>query len=145
MQSTLLAVALAISAPALKDPPKQEVKLAGEWIVESQVTGGRPLNSKLVRRYIFSAEGKWTMTSAKGKATPTLTRTFTIDATKKPPMIDMKLSAAATANAYTGILKIEGDTMTLCYSRNADERPTQFESPQDSTVVLIVLKRVKKE
>ena len=57
----------------------------------------------------------------------------------------MKLSAAATAAAYTGIVKIEGDTMTLCHSRNGDDRPTKFESPERTTIILIVMKRVKKE
>ena len=140
-----LITALVLSAPALKDPPKKDLNLAGEWIVESQTTNGRPLKSKIERRYIFSADGKWTMTTTKAKITPKLTRAFTIDDKNKPAAIDMKLSGLAASTTYTGIVKIEGDTMTLCYSRNGDERPTKFESPEGSTVVLIVLKRVKKE
>ncbi len=145
MHAMILITALVLSAPALKDPPKQELKLAGEWVVESQVTGGQPLKSSVERKYIFSAEGTWTMTTARSKITPKLTRTFAIDTMKKPAAIDMKLSATATATAYTGIVKVEGDTLTLCYSRDAAERPTKFESPEGSTVLLIVLKRMKKE
>jgi hypothetical protein len=40
---------------------------------------------------------------------------------------------------------VDGNTLTLCYSRNVDERPTEFESPEGSTRILIVMKRVKKE
>jgi len=145
MQATILITAFALSAPVLKDPPKKELKLASDWVVESQVTNGRPLKSKIERRYIFSADGKWTMTTNKTKVTPDLTRTFTIDNKNKPAAIDMKLLPTATTTAYTGIVKIEGDTMTICYSRNGDERPTKFESPEGSTVILIVMKRVKKE
>lgn len=144
MQGTILfSVALALGAPALKDPPKKDLNLAGEWIVESQVTNGRPLKSKIERKYIFSADGKWTQTTSTSKITPKLTRAFTIDDKNKPAAIDMKLSALATSTMYTGIVKIEGDTMTLCYSRKADERPTKFESPERSTFILIVLKRAK--
>ena len=143
--NTILLTAFAISAPALKDPPTKELNLAGEWIVESQVTNGIPLKSSVERKYIFSAEGTWTQTTSRTKVTPKLTRPYTIDDKNKPAAIDMKLSGLAASTTYTGIVKIEGDTMTLCYSRKADERPTKFDSPEGSTVILIVLKRVKKE
>jgi uncharacterized protein (TIGR03067 family) len=136
----LLALAMTLGAPALKDPPKNALKLTGEWVVESQITYGRPIKSSIERRYSFGDDGKWTLTT-KGKVLGS-DRTYAIDAGKKPAAIDMKYSASVT---YTGIIKVEGDTMTLCYSRNADERPKTFESPENSTVILIVLKRVKKE
>lgn len=145
MQATILITALALSAPALKDPPNQNVNLAGEWVVESRVRGGRPVVSSVVQKYLFSADGKWTQTTTRAKITPELTRTFTIDHSKRPAPIDMKRSAAATTAAYIGIIKVEGDTMTLCYSINQADRPAKFESPENSGIYLLVLKRVKKE
>jgi uncharacterized protein (TIGR03067 family) len=131
MQATILITALALSAPALKDPPKQELKIAGEWIVESQVTNGRPLKTTIERRYTFGEDGKWNLIT-KAKALNS----------NQPAAIDMKYSVSLT---YTGIVKIEGDTLTLCYSRNDDERPTKFESSEGSTFILIVMKRAKKD
>jgi uncharacterized protein (TIGR03067 family) len=140
MHATVMFTVLALGAPALKDPPKSDIKIVGEWIVESQVTYGRPIKTTVERRYTFSDDGKWTLnTKAKAGA---VERTYKIDATKKPVAIDMKYTTAIT---YAGIIKVEGDTMTLCYTRKADERPTKFESPEESATILIVLKRAKKE
>jgi len=138
-----LGLVLLLAAPAIKEAPKKHINVAGEWQVERLVVNGRPIDSTADRKYIFSADGKWTRTE--GEETPKLLRTFTIDSSKNPIAIDMKLSDPAKAAAHIGIVKIEGDTMTLCYSRNQAERPTKFESPEGSTVVLIVMKRKKKE
>src|SRR5687767_543850 len=100
--NTTLFLAMTLAAPALKDPPKKDVNLVGEWIVESQITNGRQLNSTYERRYSFTNDGQWSMTT-KGKAIGS-GRTFTIDTKTKPAAIDLKLSAAATAAAYTGIV-----------------------------------------
>lgn len=143
MNTTLFLTALALTAPALKDPPKKDVDLSGEWVVETQVTNGRPLMSTIVRRYIFSADGKWTMTT--GKNTPALTRTYAINQSKKPATIDMKLNALNDAPNYSGIVKVEGDVMTLCYTRKVGERPENFGSQVGSNHILIVMKRAKKE
>lgn len=147
MNTTLLITVLVVGAPALKDPPKKELKIEGDWVVESQVTGGRPLKSSIERHYIFSADGKWTMTSARAKAknAPSLARTYAIDASTNPASIDMKTSSGLTQPNMVGIVKIDGDTLTLCYSRAGEERPRTFESPENSSIILIVMKRVKKE
>jgi uncharacterized protein (TIGR03067 family) len=131
---------MSLAAPALKDPPKTELKIAGEWVVDSEVTNGRPLKTTIERRYTFADDGKWTL-NTKGK-TLGGEKTYSIDTSKKPAAIDMKYSAATK---YNGIVKLEGDTLTICYTRNEAERPTKFESLEGSTTILIVLKRVKKE
>jgi uncharacterized protein (TIGR03067 family) len=143
MQASLFLAALALGAPALKDPPRKELKLEGEWIVESQTTGGRLLKSKIERRYIFSADGKWTMTTAKAKAnvTPKLIRAYSLDKSRDPATIDMRNSPTLERPTYVGIVKIEGDRLILCYNRGAEERPTKFESPEDTNTVLIILRR----
>jgi uncharacterized protein (TIGR03067 family) len=143
MQATILFAALALGAPALKDPPKKELKLEGEWVVESQTTGGRLLNSKIERRYIFSADGKWTMTTSKAKVNPKLTRVYSLDTSKPLATIDMRTSPTLERPTYIGIVKMEGDRLILCYNRGVEERPKTFESPEKTNIVLIVLTRKK--
>jgi uncharacterized protein (TIGR03067 family) len=141
----VLLLALTLGAPALKDPPKKELKIEGDWVVESQITGGRPLKSAIERHYIFSGDGKWTMTSSKAKAknAPSLSRTYVIDGSTNPASIDMKTSSGLTQPNMVGIIKVDGDTLTLCYSRSGEDRPKTFESPEDSSMILIIMKRAK--
>lgn len=144
MNSTLLVTVLAVGAPALKDPPRKEVNIVGEWVVESQTNGGAMVKSATPQTYTFSSDGTWTVTRG-AKAMGKTSRTYTLDKTTNPASIDLKTSAAAARPSMTGIVKVEHDVLTLCYSRGGEDRPTKFESPEDSTVILIVLRRVNKD
>jgi len=144
MNFTLVVTVLVLGAPALKDPPKKEVNIVGEWVVESLTSGGAVAKSATPQTYTFSADGTWTVTRG-GKAMGKTNRTYSIDKTTSPASIDLKTSAAAARPSMTGIVKVEHDVLTLCYSRGGEDRPTKFESPEDSTIILIVLRRVQKD
>ena len=143
--NTTLILAMTLAAPALKDPPKKDVDIVGEWVLESQTTNGRELKSAPGRRYNFMADGKWTQTTAKAKATSKINRAYTIDAMAKPAAIDMKTSASLAQPNMIGILRIDGDTLTICYAASGEERPKSFESGEGSGVTVLILKRAKKE
>src|SRR5262245_33942136 len=144
MNFTLVVTVLVLGAPALKDPPKKEVNIVGEWVVESQISGGTMVKSATPQTYTFSADGTWTVTR-NGRAMGKTSRSFTVDKTTIPASIDLKTNTAAARPSMTGIVKVEHDVLTLCYSRGGEDRPTKFESPEDSTIILIVLRRVNKD
>jgi uncharacterized protein (TIGR03067 family) len=145
VNTTLLITALAIGAPALKDPPKKELQIEGEWVVESQVTGGRSLKSPIECHYIFSTDGKWIVTAsnAKVKVPPSLMQTYVINTKTTPASIDMRTSAGLDQPNMVGVIKVDRDTLTLCYSRNGEDPPKTFESPEGSSTILIIMKRAK--
>src|SRR5262245_5277095 len=121
MTSTLLITVLAVSAPALKDPPKTEVNIVGEWVVESQTSGGAMVKSATPQTYTFAADGTWTVTRG-GKAVRKTNRTYSLDKTTNPASIDLKTSAAAARPSMIGIVKVEHDVLTVCYSRGGEDR-----------------------
>jgi len=69
--------------------------------------------------------------------------TYKIDPTAKPKTIDTVPTEGVTE---LGIYKLEGDVLTICATLGqADkERPSEFNSKEDSGTMRIVLKRVKK-
>jgi uncharacterized protein (TIGR03067 family) len=146
--SLLVALALAVGAPATKDPPKKEApSVVGEWAGEKAVQGGqeRPVPPGGVS-ITFTADGKFLV--REGKREKPEEGTYKVDTKANPAQIDiMPPEDKAERGNVRGIFKIEGDTLTLCFAGSKDdgERPTKFESPEGSRTMVMTLKRVKKD
>ena len=145
MQATLLlGAALALGAPALKDPPKKPHNIVGEWVVESAMTAGkaRPQAGDPLK-YVFTADGKWIVYRGERKLTGDQ-RGYVTDAKKDPPTIDLTIDVADQETRKTlGIFKVEGDTLTLCIGRINGDRPKNYEATPEAPATLYVFKRVK--
>jgi uncharacterized protein (TIGR03067 family) len=140
--AVLLGMVLAVGAPGDKDGPRKEPpSVVGEWDGEKAVRGGmeRPMPEGGVK-VTFTADGKLifkegTKDAAEG--------TYKVDAKKNPAEID--LTPPKEEGTLVGIYKLDGDTLTICLSdKNSTDRPTKFESPDGTNVMLITLKRAKK-
>jgi len=139
--SVLIGLAVSIAAPAPKEPPKKEATIVGEWVGEKMVAGGkdRPAPKGEVT-FTFSADGKMTI-KEREKAEEA---GYKIDAKKEPPEIDITPPEREKAGTFAGIYKIDGDTLTICFSIGG-ARPTAFASPEGTMTMLMTLKRAKKE
>jgi uncharacterized protein (TIGR03067 family) len=148
MHATLLvSLAVAVGAPGVKEVPKKEPSLVGEWVGEKATAGGkdRPVPAGGIK-FTFTADGKFTV--HEGKREKPDEGTYKADTKKDPAEIDIFPPAEkAGRGTVRGIFKVEGDTLTLCFAGGKDDaqRPTKFESPADSNVMLMTLKRAKKE
>ena len=76
------------------------------------------------------------MSLVNGVKQPSHVFTYSLDTTKNPAVISFRESG------YEGIVKIEGDLLTICYSQ--PQPPQQFASPVDSPITLIQARRIKK-
>jgi len=69
--------------------------------------------------------------------------------TKKPATIDIKPRAGGPGGGpdklVQGIIEIKGDTMKLCFTKDATDRPKEFKGDREKGVMVITLKRVKPE
>jgi uncharacterized protein (TIGR03067 family) len=133
----LLTGVLGASAADDKDPT------AGKWVIESVTRDGKAADA-LKGATREHGGGKYTITPAAGsKAQPT-TGSYTVDTTKTPVAIDMKPKGGNyDGKTLHGIVKVEGDTMTIAFAEPGKERPTKFESAAGSGVVLAVHKKAK--
>jgi uncharacterized protein (TIGR03067 family) len=67
---------------------------------------------------------------------------YSLDESKKPATINLSIKDGPVPEGTSvGILKIEGDTLTICYSFDGSGRPAKFESTEQNGAHLFVLKR----
>ena len=142
MYATLLIAAIALGAPAPKDPPKKVPSVVGLWEMESYTYAGTPrrLGVQPVR-YEFTADSKWISYRGERK---TIERTYSTNPKADPPTIDLNYDPTEQNPPMgRGIFKVDGDTLTICLIRNDEPRPTAFESARGTATFLHVFKRVK--
>jgi uncharacterized protein (TIGR03067 family) len=141
--SLIVGLALAVAAPAPKTASKDEPpSLHGEWVLESAVRGGMNDKPPDGAGVTFTADGKARF--REGRRDKVEEGTYTVDPKKNPAQIDIVPPANEKVPTVLGIYKIEKDTLTLCLVLGG-ERPKKFESPAGSEVMLMTLKRVKKD
>jgi uncharacterized protein (TIGR03067 family) len=138
MTPTLLAVALTIGAPALKDPPKKDPPVVGRWQATALSINGAVNPQHAGLEYEFTSEGKWII-YRDGMPLGGVDRTFTADVKAKPAAID--LCESADGYAMPGVYKVEGDVLTLSFNISKGNRPPGFEASAE--MMNLSLTRVK--
>src|SRR5262245_21293093 len=109
---TVVAVLFCLAADAPDAAKKDQEKLQGDWTLASGERDGQAFPEDFIKSLKRTITGdKYTVMRddevlAKG--------TYTLDPSKKPKAIDIKLENAD--QAVKGIYELEGDTFKLCYA-----------------------------
>jgi uncharacterized protein (TIGR03067 family) len=138
MPPLLLALPLALGAPALKEKPPA-LDLAGEWVVAAYVLGGQAAPPGV--HIHFAADGKATFSG--GPPAATTVGEYTLNAARSPAEVDIVFPGSG-AGAMIGLVRRDGDHLRICFGPPG-ARPTKFESPAGSGVGLLTLKRATKK
>jgi uncharacterized protein (TIGR03067 family) len=142
MNSMVLALALLVAAPGPKDPPKKEPpSIVGEWACTECIAGGRPFPGEMLPMIgiRFMADGKFKFRFGLEEGTGT----FTTDPSKDPAEVNYTSDKSGKGNH--GIYKIEKDVLILCATEGGGQRPTKFESPAGTRIMLLKYTRVEKK
>ena len=118
--------------------------LAGAWVYERQVVEGNEIpvaemgksniviSGNTLTRDVYRSDGQ--------RITP-MRSAIWIDPTASPKQMDDDMAMPFGQSRRTGIYQLDGDRLTLCYDNTGGPRPTKFESPSGSALVLTVLRR----
>lgn len=129
------------SGATSEDAPNVSKKLVealkGKWQLTSRIADGAESDADLVKnRTMVVGDGKYTLYNGKDEF---LTTSFKVDATKKPHHFDLP----DPDQQELGIIKLDGDTLTICIGPKGGPRATEFKSPEGKDWVLVTYQRVK--
>jgi uncharacterized protein (TIGR03067 family) len=142
----LVGVALLGAADDAGDAVQKEVaKLQGTWTATSLRWNGKDLET--VGKFAIQLEFKddqATVRSSKDVEKEYAKFRVKIDPSTDPHIVDIIIGAGVQKDAkMEGIYRIKEDELTICAKVFGNDRPTDFESAEGSSTVLIVLKREK--
>ncbi|MBY0525368.1 MAG: TIGR03067 domain-containing protein [Gemmataceae bacterium] len=143
----LLSTSLVGADDKADDAVKKEVaKLQGAWTTISLRWNGKdmPTDGKFGIQFVFKND-QATVKSSEAVEKEYAKITFKLDPSTNPPVVDLVVSSGIQKDAkIEGIYKIKDDELTICAKVFGMDRPTEFDSPEGASIVLIVLKREKK-
>jgi uncharacterized protein (TIGR03067 family) len=123
-----------------KDDMSDKDKLQGIWEFVSGEMAGKKVEgdeAAQIKKHQFVFKGE--------KLTTKQESTYTIDSSKRPKEIDLKVDKGPEQEQGTwkGIYDLKGDELTLCMAPPNQDRPTEFVTKEDKMMMLLKLKRVK--
>lgn len=141
MTPIVIGLALTLSAPAPKEAPKKDQPtVVGTWVAETVIVGGTPEKLDPGMSFTLTADGKCLMKEGKNEPEE---MGYSVDPKKDPGHFDLR-EPGMQGEVMKGIYKLDGDTLTVCLEMKGD-RPAAFASPAKSSIILVTLKRVKKD
>jgi uncharacterized protein (TIGR03067 family) len=118
--------------------------LGGTWVYERMVVEGKeiPVAQMSKSHIVISGDSMVReIYSADGQQLTPMRSTIWIDPTVIPKQLDDDQSGPLGKRRRPAIYRLEGDRLTLCWNNSGTERPTDFDSPAGSSLVLSVLRR----
>src|SRR5262245_16456596 len=149
MGGTILLVVLTLGAPMPKDTAPEADKMVGDWEIESVTVRGetrRPTTKEDIFVIRFAADGKITWFDHKGRDFGEPNQSYSVAKSADHTHIDWKeVPADSPAKSAPGIVKIEGDQLTIAVAVTGADRPSRFDSSKLDSTTVFVLKRVQKK
>lgn len=127
MPPTLLMLALAVGAPALKDKPPKDPPLVGRWAC-TEPAG---------LEYEFTPDGAWVIYQG-GRVIDATARTYQLNREDGAGAVDLW----ERDPGYPGVFKVEGDRLLLSFRHSGVGRPKAADA-QGGGLLTLKLTRVK--
>jgi uncharacterized protein (TIGR03067 family) len=133
---------LALLAADDQETKNDLAKFQGSWRFVSVTTDGTPAAPAELKGSVLTNDGT-TFTFKEPQSSGA--GTFRIDATKDPRQLDITFGTGPDkGQTVLGIYCFEGKRVRVCLGPPGKSRPTKFEAPAGSGLVLEVLEPIKK-
>jgi uncharacterized protein (TIGR03067 family) len=142
----LLACFLLVAAEPAKDgKEKPPVNLDGTWVPTSLIYNGKDMTRDKKTQFRFIFKGNEAVVEGSKDVRKEYARIkVKLDPSFDPHIIDMTIGGGSQEGArIEGIYELKDDELKICAKVFGGDRPTEFASPEGSSVVLLVLKRNK--
>lgn len=139
----MFATPLALTLLFTADPGADLKPFQGKWVLSAATLGGRDHKEDFKGLTLTVDGDKYTVVVGPN----TDKGTVTLDATKSPKHITLASSEKAgpfKGRTMPGIYEIKEDKLTVCLNSEKDDRPTNFEAPEKTPIMLFVFEREKK-
>jgi uncharacterized protein (TIGR03067 family) len=128
---------------ALKSDETNESMLKrfnGEWSLNEASIGGNPFPAEVMKSLTMKIkDGGYEVIVNQVRDAGKLT----VDVSKAPMAMDISGEEGPNKGKILPcIFKCEKEKLIICYQLNGDERPTEFESPKNSTILLATYERL---
>jgi uncharacterized protein (TIGR03067 family) len=141
----LIVVVLLAGAEPPEDTAKKHLEqLQGQWIVQQAQRDGKDAPAEEREKMLIKIEGKKLVIDEPETAREQIAE-ITLDPSKSPSAIDLKIPRLNKGEVLQGIYKLDGDVLSLCWTRSGGARPSEFATKPGSDQVLFILKRPAKK
>lgn len=135
-----LAVALLSPVSLQADEKAELAKLKGLYKAVSLKSGGKDAPPAVQKAKLEVKGDQFIIISEFMGTERKSAMTAKLDDSKSPRQVDLGRNGKTR---YQGIYKLDGKKLTICYDRSGKTRPTKFESPADSQIMLLVFEKTK--
>ena len=119
----------------------EKPKLEGQHQITAGERDGKPMDAAAIKGCTFRFAGEKVVAATKdGNAF--LTAEYTLDSTKKPCVIVMKLTEGSDkGKELRGLVERTGDTIRIIYAGPGAEAPTEFKTKQNQAMYTLKVEK----
>ena len=121
-----------------KAPALDVEKLYGDWEYVSGVRAGEDVMKERLAGTVTISKENFKLP---GGPDVEFVMSYTIDTTKSPAEIDLKIESGPEEGKAKGLIKLEGNKLWLCYEPMGGDRPKKLESTEENGAFLFELTR----
>ncbi len=136
----LFAAITLIGAEPPTDASKKDLdRIQGQWTVQQAQRDGKDASPEARDKMTVKIDGN-KLTIDDTESARAESAELTLDPSKSPATVELKVTRPGHQETLQGIYKIDGDMLSICWTKNGGARPTEFATKAGSDQVLFVLK-----